>query len=111
MYWIILNKKTNEEIAASKEVKERIMEEVENINKSLGSYETIKKNELLPKELSIEKGELTPKLSLKRKIIIEANRSAVDRIFELNWERSEATKPKMVTFTTFRKITVNEKNN
>jgi long-chain acyl-CoA synthetase len=79
-----LNLKTNEEIAASKEVKERIMEEVENINKSLGSYESIKKIELLPKEFSIEKGELTPKLSLKRKIIIEANRSSVDRIFELN---------------------------
>ncbi len=74
--------KTNDEIAGSKEVCERIMEEVELINKELGSYETIKKIELLPREFSIEKGELTPKLSLKRKYIMEANKAAVDRIFE-----------------------------
>ncbi|MDQ3050026.1 MAG: long-chain fatty acid--CoA ligase [Bacteroidota bacterium] len=75
--------KTNEELAGSKEVCERIMEEVELINKELGSYETIKKIELLPREFSIEKGELTPKLSLKRKFIMEANKAAVDRIFEM----------------------------
>src|SRR5687767_4695364 len=37
-----LSLKTNEEIAGSKEVCERIMEEVELIDKELGSYETIK---------------------------------------------------------------------
>jgi len=79
-----LNLTNKEEIAASKEVKKRIMEEVEQVNKVLGSYESIKKIELLPIEFSIEKGELTPKLSLKRKVIIEANRNIVDRIFGMN---------------------------
>lgn len=77
-----LSLKTNAEVAASREVKDRIWEEVKNINKELGSYESIKKIELLPSEFSIEKGELTPKLSLKRKVILDANKSLVDKLFE-----------------------------
>ena len=57
------------------------MQDVEEMNKSLGSYESIKKIELLSKEFSIEKGEMTPKLSLKRKVIMEANSHLVNRIF------------------------------
>lgn len=71
----------NEAIANSEEVKARIMQDVEEMNKSLGSYESIKKIELLSKEFSIEKGEMTPKLSLKRKVILEANSQLVNRIF------------------------------
>ncbi|MBL0343441.1 MAG: long-chain fatty acid--CoA ligase [Bacteroidetes bacterium] len=74
--------KTNEEIASNQAVKNRIMEEVEEINKGLGSYETIKKIELLSREFSIERGEMTPKLSLKRKLIIEANSAVIDALFE-----------------------------
>lgn len=72
---------SNEEICESKEVKSRIKEEIEEVNKTLAQFETIKKFELLPRELSIEKGELTPKLSLKRKIILENFKDAVDRIY------------------------------
>jgi long-chain acyl-CoA synthetase len=79
-----LSLETNEAIAGSQAVKDRIMEEVELINQHLGQYETIKKIELLPREFSIEKGEMTPKLSLKRKIIIESNRKLVDSIYELH---------------------------
>ena len=79
-----LKLKTNEDITKKRGVKKRIFEEVEEVNKSLGQYETIKKIELLASEFSIEKGEMTPKLSLKRKIIIEANRKLVDRLYDLN---------------------------
>ncbi len=78
-----LTLESNEAIASSKEVKARIMEEVEQINSQLGNFESIKKIELLTREFSIEKGEMTPKLSLKRKIIIEANRRLVDGIYNL----------------------------
>jgi long-chain acyl-CoA synthetase len=36
---------------------------------------------LLPREWTIEKGEMTPKLSLKRKVIMEANKQLVDKMF------------------------------
>jgi long-chain acyl-CoA synthetase len=38
-------------------------------NKELASYETIKKFEILDHDFSIETGELTPKLSVKRKVV------------------------------------------
>lgn len=72
---------TNEEIANNAEVKTRILEEVENLNKQLSRHETIKKIELLKDEFSIQKGEMTPKLSLKRKAILAANRELVERIY------------------------------
>jgi long-chain acyl-CoA synthetase len=43
--------------------------------------EQIKKFELLSREWSVETGELTPKLSLKRKVILEKYRDAVERIY------------------------------
>lgn len=57
------------------------MREVDDVNKDLAQYEKIKKIELLPREWTIEKGEMTPKLSLKRKIILAANKKAYDRIY------------------------------
>ena len=72
---------TNEEMACSELVKNRIMREVENTNQHLAPYERIKKIELLPHEWTIEKGEMTPKLSLKRKVILSTYKSAYDKIY------------------------------
>jgi len=72
---------SNEAMIALPEVKARIMKEVEKVNATLGSFEAIKKIELLPREWSIDKGEMTPKLSLKRKVILEANVEKVERIY------------------------------
>jgi len=71
----------NASIASSNDVKKRIMQEVELMNTSLGHYETIKKIELLPREFSIEGGEMTPKLSLKRKVILSNFKDQVDKIY------------------------------
>ncbi len=76
--------KSNEEVIKIKEVQDRIMREVEVANGNLAQYEKIKKIELLPKEWSIEGGEMTPKLSLKRKVIMEANKKAYDKIYKEN---------------------------
>lgn len=75
---------SNEEIVKNKEVHDRIMREVEAANANLAQYEKIKKIALLPKEWSIEHGEMTPKLSLKRKVIMEANKEAYDKIYKEN---------------------------
>jgi long-chain acyl-CoA synthetase len=73
---------SNAELASNKEVRKRIAEELEQVNKTLGSYETVKKFELLPREFSIEQGELTPKMSLKRKAIMEHFKEKVADIFD-----------------------------
>lgn len=73
---------THEELIRIERVRNRIMKEINLVNDTLGSYETIKKIELLPREWSIDRGEMTPKLSLKRKVILEANKVLVDKIYE-----------------------------
>ena len=72
---------SNEELIRIERVKNRVMKEVNFVNESLGHFESIKKIELLPREWSIDKGEMTPKLSLKRKVILEANKDLVEKIY------------------------------
>ena len=75
---------SNEEIVKNKEVIERINEEVEIANAELAQYEKIKKVELLNTEWTVERGEMTPKLSLKRKIILSENKIAYHKIYQHN---------------------------
>ncbi|NEU07526.1 long-chain fatty acid--CoA ligase [Flavihumibacter sp. R14] len=72
---------SNNGIIQNKAVIDKICEEVEHYNKDFGQWERVKKIELLPAEWSIEGGELTPKLSLKRKFILEKNKALVEKIY------------------------------
>jgi long-chain acyl-CoA synthetase len=81
---------TNQEICANEEVYKRIKEEVTNFNKLYGNWEQIKKIKLLPHEFSIEGGELTPTLKLKRKIIMEKYKDIVAEIYKEREELHEA---------------------
>jgi long-chain acyl-CoA synthetase len=72
---------TNEEIAANADVKARIMEEVNIANKSLAQYEQVKKVVLIPRAFSVESGELTPKLSLKRKVVMHNYEAQIAGLF------------------------------
>ena len=57
---------------------------VEAFNKYFNHVEQIKRFELLPNEWSVETGEMTPKLSLKRKVVLEKFRPSIDRIYNQN---------------------------
>lgn len=72
---------TNAEMAAHPEVKKRIMEEVEVANKGLANYEQIKRIVLIDRPFSVDTGELTPKLSLKRKVITANYASQIAGLF------------------------------
>ena len=54
---------------------------VDDFNQNFNHVEQIKKFELLPVDWSVETGELTPKMSIKRKIITEKFKSYIDRIY------------------------------
>lgn len=54
---------------------------VEDLNQYFNHVEQVKKFELLAQEWSVESGEITPKLSLKRKVILEKYKDAVERIY------------------------------
>lgn len=60
-----------EKMCKNPEVNARIEKEIEQINKGLGHWEQIKKFSLTPEIWSIDDGQLTPTLKLKRKAIKE----------------------------------------
>jgi len=71
----------NESIIKNVKVIALIKDAVERYNQNFNQVEQIKKFELLPREWSVEGGELTPTLKLKRKVILEKYRDAIERIY------------------------------
>ncbi|MEO5647903.1 MAG: long-chain fatty acid--CoA ligase [Chitinophagaceae bacterium] len=73
---------SNEEIIHNEKVKDLYRDLVESFNKYFNQVEQIKRFELLPYDWTVESGEMTPKLSLKRKVILEKYTDAVGRIYQ-----------------------------
>jgi long-chain acyl-CoA synthetase len=71
----------NEEITSNPEVIKRIQEEVDIANDKFGSWEKIKRFELTPNVWSIDGGELTPTLKLKRKVVREKYADLYQKIY------------------------------
>ncbi|CAD0005998.1 AMP-dependent synthetase/ligase [Flavobacterium chungangense] len=75
---------TNAEIATNPDVIKRIDSEIEEVNKKFGHWEQIKRFELTPDVWSIDGGQLTPTLKLKRKVIREIYKDLYDKIYGHN---------------------------
>lgn len=72
---------SNEEIAKNPRVHELFRSVIDHHNTNFNHIEQIKKFALLPQEWSVDTGEMTPKLSLKRKVILEKFRKEIDEIY------------------------------
>lgn len=72
---------SKEELLRNPNVIEFFKELVESFNKFFNPVEQVKKFELLPNEWSVDTGEMTPKLSLKRKVVMEKYRDAIEKIY------------------------------
>lgn len=55
---------------------------VESFNTFFNNVEQVKKFELLPQEWTIDSGELTPTLKIKRKVVMEKFKDSIERIYE-----------------------------
>jgi long-chain acyl-CoA synthetase len=77
-----LNLNSNTEIASHPKVKEAILHDIEKTNESLAQYEKIKNPAILDKEWTIDGGQMTPKLSLKRKFILKENEVLIEKIYQ-----------------------------
>ena len=62
-------------------VKELFEKEIRKYDRFFNHVEQVKKFELLPSEWSTDSGELTPKLSLRRKVIMDKNKEAIANIY------------------------------
>jgi long-chain acyl-CoA synthetase len=83
--WALIHKielgNSNEAIVANEKVIERIQQEVDTLNEKFGNWEKIKRFELTPNVWSIEGGELTPTLKLKRKIVLQKYADLFNKIY------------------------------
>ena len=62
-------------------VKELFEKEIRKYDRFFNHVEQVKKFQLLPVEWSTDSGELTPKLSLRRKVIMDKNKEAIAKIY------------------------------
>lgn len=76
-----INVTDNTDLIKNQQVIDRIQEEVDFCNSKFGKWETIKKFELTPEEWSIDGGQLTPTMKMKRKIIKEIYKDLYDKIY------------------------------
>jgi len=72
---------TSEEIAASEAIVKRIQKEVDKCNSKFGKWEQIKRFELTPKVWSIDGGELTPTMKMKRSVIKDIYLDLYEKIY------------------------------
>lgn len=72
---------SKESIVQNPQVIAKYQREIDKANENFGNWEMVKKFVLLPKEWTIDNGELTPKLSLKRKIILQKHDEDINKIY------------------------------
>ncbi len=74
-------KNGNDELCSNKDVISRIQHEIDNCNTSFGKWEQIKTFKLTADEWSIEGGQLTPTLKMKRKVIKEIYKDLYESLY------------------------------
>jgi long-subunit acyl-CoA synthetase (AMP-forming) len=73
--------RTPEEAAGCPRFRAHVEKGVEEVNQGLARYEQVKKFALLARELSIEGGELTPTMKLRRRVICERYDEAIESLY------------------------------
>jgi long-chain acyl-CoA synthetase len=73
--------KSYSEIVSSQKVKDMVGGYVDELNGRLNRWETIKKWILLDHDLSVESGELTPSMKVKRKVVEENYRDRIEALY------------------------------
>ncbi len=76
-----LGDKSYAELAASPEVTELLGGYLAKVNGELSSWETVKKFSILPQDLTVESGELTPSLKVKRKAVEKKYVALLDSMY------------------------------
>ncbi|MFH1626290.1 MAG: AMP-binding protein [Pseudomonadota bacterium] len=73
---------TYADLSKNSEIKRLIAKEVEKVNNTLSSVETIKKFTIFDKRLDEEDGELTPTMKVKRKYLNEMYRDVIESMYK-----------------------------
>ena len=69
------------ELVSKPEIKELYDNEINKFNEGFGQWEKVKRFEIMPDEWTIDGGEMTPTLKLKRKPILAKYAHYIDKIY------------------------------
>jgi len=70
-----------EQLAAEPAVRDLIGGYVDELNSKLERWETVKKFVILPRDLTVEDGELTPSMKVRRRVVEEQNMFRLDSLY------------------------------
>ena len=71
----------HEQLCADKQINEMMKERIDTLQQQLAHYEQIKRFTLLPHHFSMERGELTNTLKIKRRVLNENYRKEIDAMY------------------------------
>ena len=71
-----------EELCRKPEVNAMLKERIDTLQQQLAYYEQVKRFTLLPEPFSMDKGELTNTLKLKRRVVNEHFKAEIDKMYE-----------------------------
>ncbi len=73
--------KSYDQIVAANETRTLIQGYLDTVNRDLAKWETIKKFAILPRDLTVESGDLTPSLKVKRKAVEKKYNAVLDEMY------------------------------
>lgn len=76
-----LGGKSFSEISHDEKTREMVGGYVEQLNKHLNRWEQVKKFSIIDRELTVEAGDLTPSLKLKRKSVVDTFHGSIDELY------------------------------
>ncbi len=70
------------ELAEKSEVRDLIQKEIERLQKDLANFERVRKFTILDRPLTVENGEITPTMKVRRKVIDDKFRHIIDKMYD-----------------------------
>ncbi len=75
---------SREDLCQNKQIHDMLMERIDTLQQQLAHYEQVKRFTLLPHAFSLERGELTNTLKIKRRVLNENYKKEIDKMYEEN---------------------------
>ena len=73
---------TREELCANQQIIDMMKERIDTLQQQLAHYEQVKRFTLLPHHLSMERGELTNTLKIRRRVLNENYKAEIEKMYE-----------------------------
>ncbi len=72
----------DEELTRNAQIRLLYREEIDHVQKNLAHFERVRRFELLPQALTVENGEITPTMKVKRKIVEQKYSDLIEKMYE-----------------------------